>query len=449
MARKNKHPLFRLIQNIAGRFEARFTATGRLALLALIIALIFALDPHQSTAYQFAAILLAIFCVALCNIFFRRARIEVKRHLPQYLTAGEEGEYEIEIHNQGSRPLKDLSLEDHLGVGSDSATETLSQPVATGASGQYNWWERKTGFMPWLHLQRLKRGARLEVSELISIGPGERRSVSCKITPLRRGVIYFDRLQVRQMESLGLLRRTKAFHAQDKIVSLPPRIPLPNVTWSSNRRHHRGGVTLANSVGDSQEFIGLRDYRPGDPLRQIHWRSFAKLGKPVIREHQDEYFDHHALVLITQIETGQEALFESAVSAAASFVDCAPLGDSLLDLVVVDEHTWRITSGRGVNPKSQLLEHLAVVQAKYQDRSEADALSIAEAVKHCGEVVLISCTWGFSARRTAELIRQQGADLLAIEIVDAVQQVGDRSQLLESSLTEELPELLLNHRGQR
>jgi len=79
------------------------------------------------------------------------------------------------------------------------------------------------------------------------------------------------------------------------------------------------GVALASNVGQSEEFVSLRDYRRGDPLRHIHWRSWAKAGKPVVKEFEDEFFVRHALVLDTFIDDPHSELFEEAVSVAASF----------------------------------------------------------------------------------------------------------------------------------
>jgi uncharacterized protein (DUF58 family) len=55
-------------------------------------------------------------------------------------------------------------------------------------------------------------------------------------------------------------------------------------------KYQQGGVALASNVGQSDEFVALRDYRQGDPLRHIHWRSWARAGKPVVKEFEDEFF---------------------------------------------------------------------------------------------------------------------------------------------------------------
>ena len=39
------------------------------------------------------------------------------------------------------------------------------------------------------------------------------------------------------------------------------------------RRYQPGGIPLSSSTGEAIEFIGTREYRPGDPLKNIHWRS--------------------------------------------------------------------------------------------------------------------------------------------------------------------------------
>ena len=44
------------------------------------------------------------------------------------------------------------------------------------------------------------------------------------------------------------------------------------------RRYQPGGIPLSSSTGDAIEFLGTREYREGDPVRNIHWRSWARAG---------------------------------------------------------------------------------------------------------------------------------------------------------------------------
>src|SRR6185436_5709140 len=133
-------------------------------------------------------------------------------------------------------------------------------------------------------------------------------------------------------------------------------------TLPGSRRYQQGGVALASSVGDSEEFVGLRDYRPGDPLQRIHWKSFVRAAKPVVREYQDEYFERHALVIDTFAKGGDERLLEEVVSIAASFAYTIETRECLLDLMFVGAHAYSYTAGRGQLSPGGLLEILAGVQ---------------------------------------------------------------------------------------
>jgi len=143
---------------------------------------------------------------------------------------------------------------------------------------------------------------------------------------------------------------------------LPKRHAAPGFELPGTMKYQLGGVSLASSVGESEEFVSLREYRPGDPLRRMHWKSFAKLGKPIIKEYQEEFFVRHALILDTFGGPASEAIFEEAVSIAASLAWTIQNQDSLLDLMFVGPEAYCFTSGRGVGHIEQMLEILASVQ---------------------------------------------------------------------------------------
>ena len=85
-------------------------------------------------------------------------------------------------------------------------------------------------------------------------------------------------------------------------------LPLP-----IGRRYQPGGIPLASEVGDSLEFVGTREYREGDPPRKIDWRSYARLGRPVVKEYQEEYFSRIALVLDTYLPRRPGAAQQAAI----------------------------------------------------------------------------------------------------------------------------------------
>src|SRR5262249_5934291 len=146
------------------------------------------------------------------------------------------------------------------------------------------------------------------------------------------------------------------------ILVLPRRYPLPSIAFPGTLKYQEGGVALASSVGRSEEFVSLREYRRGDPLRHIHWRSWAKAGKPIVKEFEDEFFVRHALVLDTVTPYPHSEAFEEAVSVAASFACTLQTQESLLDLLFVGLQAYCFTVGRGLAHTDQMLEILASVR---------------------------------------------------------------------------------------
>jgi uncharacterized protein (DUF58 family) len=149
------------------------------------------------------------------------------------------------------------------------------------------------------------------------------------------------------------------------VLVLPKRYVLPDIKLPGNRAYQQGGVALSTSVADSEEFQSLREYRPGDPPRKIHWKSWAKTGKPIIKEYQDEFFVRHALILDTFMESVSPEVFEEAISVAASFACTVQTQESLLDLMFVGTEAFCETIGRGQGQIEHFLEILACVRPCY------------------------------------------------------------------------------------
>src|SRR5690606_34015254 len=97
----------------------------------------------------------------------------------------------------------------------------------------------------------------------------------------------------------GVFRSLRKLALPQSLLILAKRYPIPPFELPGTTKYQQGGVSMASSVGESEEFVSLREYRPGDPLRHIHWKSYAKIGKPIVKEFQDEFFVRHALILDT------------------------------------------------------------------------------------------------------------------------------------------------------
>ncbi|MBI3042359.1 MAG: DUF58 domain-containing protein [Betaproteobacteria bacterium] len=341
--------LFHAVAAIIHWSNRRLTAAGMLVLSGVVITGAVGVDTTQSVAYQAFGLLLALIAASALCLPFLRVRVSAERELPRVATAGEPFTYRLRVANLGERPLDGLSIFEDLADPRPSL-ETFRASV------------RFPTYRAWKRLVNAQRAAQVPEQPLPELRPHARTEIEVRARALRRGTAHSDGLTVACADPLGLAKALARVPRRSNLIVLPRRYTLPPLNLPGSRRYQPGGVALATSVGDSEEFVGLRDYRPGDPLQRIHWKSFARAARPIVKEYQDEYFERHALVLDTFAAGRDERLFEEAVSIAASFAWTIDTRECLLDLMFIGAEAHTYTAGRGQMQAGNLLEVLAGVQ---------------------------------------------------------------------------------------
>jgi uncharacterized protein (DUF58 family) len=99
---------------------------------------------------------------------------------------------------------------------------------------------------------------------------------------LRRGPIGARSWVVESSDIVGFFRGRRA-HPEAEIALVLPR--FASLTLHP-RVHELEASLAAPRAGSGTELFGVREYRPGDSLRRIHWRSSARLGELVVREYE-------------------------------------------------------------------------------------------------------------------------------------------------------------------
>jgi uncharacterized protein (DUF58 family) len=331
----------------------RFTAAGLLVLGLAILAAVFGVNTNQNVSYRVFTFLFALIAVSVVAARLMRGSFEVTRHLPRAVAIGDEFEYGLIVRNLGKRKLDGITV-----------LEDLADPRP--AFAEFRARLKTPTFGNWKDLVERNRVASVVVEpvpvlDAYAAANGE-TELRVRGRAYRRGRLHFTGCSIALSDPFGLFRKIVALPEEANLLVLPRRYRLPPLPLPGSRRYQQGGVTLASAVGDSEEFIGLREYRPGDPLQKIHWKSFARLGEPVVREYQDEFFERHALILDTFAGAAEERSFEEAVAIAASFAYTIDTQDCLLDLMFVGAETYTYTAGRGQLQTGSLLEVLAGVQ---------------------------------------------------------------------------------------
>ncbi len=400
---------YRIISWIWYRLPRRFTPAGLGMLAALAIASVVSLDTENTVAYQGFALLLFVLLVAVTWGGFFRLRFTATRLLPRFGTVGHPFHYRVCVRNPGPKTQIGLTLLEELA-------------------------DRRPGFEEWKAVQladeklvrsfRFKQRRRANPFKVANIKaaaapplpPNQETDVHLEILPLRRGVLRFTGVVLGRPDPLGLFRSFARAEAAQTALILPRRYPLPPIALPGSMKYQEGGVALASNVGQSEEFVALREYRRGDPLRHIHWRSWARTGKPIVKEFEDEFFVRHALVLDTFSDDPHSEVFEEAVAVASSFASTIQTQESLLDLLFVGAEAFCFTSGRGLAHSDQMLEILASVSVCVSERFQSLERLV---LNHLGAVsgcICVLLAWDEERQNFVKKIRLLGVPLLVLVV---------------------------------
>lgn len=160
----------------------------------------------------------------------------------------------------------------------------------------------------------------------------------------RRGVHQIGPLRVEHADPFGLVRRDQSLGGQATLWVHPRVHPLAMLP---TRRSPSLEGPMADTVPTgSITFHALREYVRGDDLRHIHWRSTAKTGTLMVREHVDTSWPDTTVLLDLSPHAYDADEFEEAVDVAASVLSSVALAGfparlaSTGRLAVGDGTTW-------------------------------------------------------------------------------------------------------------
>jgi uncharacterized protein (DUF58 family) len=272
------------------------TGTGFLAILLLLAGTF--LDVPVAIVLSIVVLLLEI--VRAIWARFGLERVSYRRRLERdRMTWGEEIPTTIEIWNRKRLPLAWLRADDEASPG----VVVRERPLVIGGGGGpvlRNAW---------------------------TLAPFERVTRQFHVGAERRGVYELGPVGLTVGDLFAREAATGERPAVDRFLVRPRTVP----STALHRRDTWGGQDRARAglTEDPSRFAGVREYAPGDPLRRIHARASARLGRPVVKRFEPSRDREVLLALDVQTVEGPvwnvtwdteeiESLFVVAASIARS-----------------------------------------------------------------------------------------------------------------------------------
>ncbi len=155
----------------------------------------------------------------------------------------------------------------------------------------------------------------------LKIPPGRTQRTSYRHTFARRGLYRFDGFRVATRFPFTLFRKSKDVDTASEVLVYPR---IVSVTRPPPRPRARGAGP-SQRIGRRGEFFGLREWKQGDDRRGIHWRSTARTGRLMVREHEDELERQVTIA----VDNALPARVVRAIAAGERLREDAPLADAV------------------------------------------------------------------------------------------------------------------------
>ncbi|HET6531143.1 MAG TPA: DUF58 domain-containing protein [Actinoplanes sp.] len=262
------------------------------------------------------------------------------------------------------------------------------------------------------------------------LGPHQASSVAYTVRADVRGRYPVGPLVIRLTDPFGLCEMTRSFPSVDRLIVIPQVVPLPAVRLAGE--YAGTGDSRARSVAvHGEDDAATREYRRGDDLRRVHWRSTARTGELMVRREEQPWESRATVVLDTRDHAhhgeGPAASFEWAVSSVASIAVHLRQAGYKLRLVTGEGTDVDATE---VGGESVILDTLADVRTSRQ----GDISVLVEQVRRRSDGGLVIGLFGNLTVAEAEVLsglRGNGASCIGF-VVDSTTWMnllpGDRAE---------------------
>ena len=360
-------PLGRVLKVATGTFEA-YSREGRALLLLSVLVGCSSLDVRFTQGHQLFAMLVALlFMSLLTRPFFGARSLRVAVQSPERVAAGMAARFDVLLENTGPRTLTSLRIE---------------RP-----------------FLPWDGTWQS------DVAGVAELLPGERTRVTTAATFVARGEHHLDHFEVGALVPLGLATGAKRTSGGVRFLVVPTVANVVSMRLEHRIPERRGRSVPSRRAGQA-DIAGVRPYRPGDELKHLHARTWARTGQPHVRQYVDEREDRIALAVLVDGPDAREHVKEAALSLAAGAAARLAFHESGLDNLSINDEWFDVMPRSGAKALDRVLDRLGVHELTR--RSCSAGSSFRQRLAGISTLVLITAGSTRCAREIVDIAAARG-----------------------------------------
>ncbi len=377
-----RHGLFAAIGYMLGY---KLTPIGRSLVLIMFISAIGSVTVELPIYQVFCFLSGLLFCTEVAGILMQ-PRLETSAWIPGSVTAGEPLHGTATITNRGRWPAYDVMCA----------------------------------------LYKLPASMRhINGDEMIPVIPaGATATLRFSIQTTRRGLYELPPLRPHSTFPFNVMRFGRTTIPLPPVNVLPSFHPLEALRLPATSRYQPGGVLIAGRVGSSAEYIGNREYSYGEPVHRLDFKAWARLGKPVVREYQDEYCTRITVILDTHLPTAwpwqqQSPLrLEAAISLTAMLADALKSTEAIIDLFAAGPELYVFRTTTQSMHFQKVLEILAGIESTNRNPFEELSPALSAELESISSVLCIFMNWDRTHAAFVQTVRDAGCEVRILFISD-------------------------------
>lgn len=198
------------------------------------------------------------------------------------------------------------------------------------------------------------------VAPLLAVGPGETATASTRCEVPWRGRFELQEITLSTRFPFGLFEKSRDLPLPGTLWILPARIK------AAERRIHGGardGERPEGRAGHGAEFLGLRELKPGDDRRQVHWLKSASAGRLLAIEREREQRRRVVIVLDNRGDPDDPEWLDAPVEEAAALLRLLSLRGMEVGLSVSGRYAAPEHGAEAVRRRLRELAELGVAPA--------------------------------------------------------------------------------------